>query len=198
VKRTKNTVLVFASFFSIFTTSQSIAAPSIPAGWYVSTDLGLTRFYGKTYPDSSSIKTSGKAWGASAGYKFLPYFGLEGGYTRYMDTRIRDEDTITIGRDRHYGINVAGKFIYPIGNCGVEIYGKLGATWLHSQIGKVDPDYVGVFNTSTQTAVGFYWGAGAEYFFTTNVGVHLQYAQAQGNSNTGTMGMGSIGFSFLF
>jgi hypothetical protein len=175
---------------------------SLSSGWYGDADIGYTTFNGKSYTNSSSVKSSGKGWSLAAGYKFTRFVALEAGYTRYMSARIRNSQTITAARDNHYSADITSKWILPVKDTGLEFFAKLGLAQVSSHIGSVDPGAAAVnnmtFNTSNQSAAGFYWGLGMQYYFSPGISAHLQYAQARGNNNTGNLGLGSVGLSLLF
>lgn len=202
VKGIKKTILLLSSIFSVAAATQSFAAISLPCGWYADGDIGVTRMYGMNYPTVPSTASSGTAWSGDGGYKFNQYLGAEVIYTRYADTRLRNSAGTTLARDIRYSVAAAAKAMYPIMNSGVEIYGKLGLDWIHAKLGHIDATGVALaqiqLNSGTRTARGLYWGGGVQYYFNENVNAHIQYAQAQGNSNTGSVGVTSIGLSILF
>lgn len=202
MKRIRQYSFLLTSIFSITASSLVFAVPSMPKGVYIDGDYGFTGMSGKSYPGSSSTSSSGKGWSGTLGYKFNPYAGIESSYTRYADTRIKNSQTITAARDMRYAADVAGKFTVPFANSGLEPFVKLGLVWLHSKIGKVDPNASAVnnltFDTGTKTNVGLYWGVGAQYYFSENISAHIQYNKAQGSSSTGSVYLASIGLSVLF
>lgn len=200
--KTKKLVLLFAGILSAQLSMQTFAACSLSSGWYGDGDIGYTRAVGKSYPNSTSNKSSGQGWSFAIGYKFTRYVALEAGYTRYMATRIRNSQGITAARDNHYSADVTSKLILPIMATGLEFFGKLGIMQITSHIGSINPAAAAVnnmtFNTGNQTSTGLYWGLGAQYYFTPGISAHIQYAQGQGNNKTGSLGLGSIGLSLLF
>ncbi len=201
MKRIKQLALLTVGLISTTIATQSFAYFSVPTGWYVDGDYGVSKQSGKSY-NTTSNRTSGKGWSSVLGYKINPFFGLEGGYTRYADAILKNSQSITAAHDEHYAIDLAGKFILPITQIPLELYGKAGLSWIHAKIGKVDTNAAAVdnlvFDTSTKTSRGLYAAAGAQYYFTSNFSAHIQYAQAYGSSKTGTLALGSAGLSFLF
>lgn len=203
MKRIHKIIFVLTSVFSTIIPIQStFAVCSIPMGWYIDGDIGVTRMYGQSYPAGVSNKTSGTGWAAGGGYKFNRFVGAEVDYMRYADTRIRSNTGVTLARDVRYAVAAAAKVMYPILNSGVEIYGKLGLDWIHAKLGSIDATGAALvqlnLNNGTRTARGLYWGGGVQYFFNENFAAHIQYAQVQGSSNTGNLGLTSIGLSALF
>jgi predicted porin len=197
VKGTKKIVLAISTIISASLAVDAFAVSSSPRGIYFDGDAGVTRAYGKTYPANTTNDTSGKGWSAMAGYKFTPWVAVESGYTRYASTRIKSNG-ITAGKDNHYAVDVTSKLILPFSNSGFEAFAKLGLGWIHSQIGSIhQPTPPVAFNTGTKTSVGLYWGGGVQYYFNNNMSAHLQYAQIQGNNNTGTLGVATAGLSIL-
>lgn len=202
MNNTKKVVLALAGIFTTTLSTHLFAVCSLPNGVYVAGGIGMSRTTGKTYANSTTIVNYGKGWGFAAGYKFMPYFGAELGYNRYASTSIRNANGNTAAQDSHYSIDLAGKFIVPFKNSGLEPYLKLGLAYNISKIGSVDPTLAAVnnmsFNTGSNNSLGLYIGAGVQFFFTESFAGYLQYEQARGNSNTGNMQLASAGFSLLF
>lgn len=184
---------------SLFLTTSAFAVCSIPNGWYLEGNLGGTKFYGQTYPAGISTTTSGKAWNVSGGYKFNPYIGAEAGYSRYAPTRITAPSFApgTLAQNQHVAIDAAAKLMYPIQTTGIEPFAKLGIANVQSYTNHVDPSIQGQVSTGTQNSKGLYWAAGLAYYFTPNFAANLQFAQARGNSKTGTPSAYTAGLSFL-
>ena len=197
----KKIIVKTTCVMSLFSTMTcAIAVASLPAGFYVEGNMGQSKSMGKAYPSVSLIKNTGKAGSINAGYKFLPYFGLEAGFTRYAATRL-NSPVQTVARDSHTSIDVAGKVILPIECSGLELFAKAGIARIYSQIGVIDSAgaaaYDMTFNTSAQTSTGLFIGGGAQYYFTPNVAVNVQWERAKGNSKTGNLQLLSAGISYM-
>jgi opacity protein-like surface antigen len=191
-------ILTFAA--SLFS-SLTWAACSLPSGFYLEYNWGATRSVAKSYPGVTTIVNSGTGWNSTLGYKFMPYVGVEGGYTRYSDTRLENSAGTTAARDYHYGVDVAIKGIFPVMNTGIELFAKAGADRLVSTIGSVDTAASAVdgltFDTNAHSAMGLYLAGGVDYAVTKSFLVNAEYAHASGNSSTGNMTLVSVGISIL-
>lgn len=176
------------------------AVMPLPTGWYVEGNIGMSKATGKDYPGVSSTKNTGKGWSVNAGYKFMPYLGLEAGYARYAPTRL-NSPTETVARDNHTSIDVAAKGMIPFGCSGFELFGKLGVARINSQIGVIDNNGAAAagltFNTSAQSATGLFAGGGAEYAFTPNILGNVQWEYIKGNSKTGNLQVLTAGVAYI-
>ncbi len=176
------------------------AVMPLPTGWYVEGNIGTSKATSKSYPGISSRKNTGKGWSVNAGYKFMPYFGLEAGYSRYAPTRL-NSPVQTVARDSHNSIDIAAKGMLPFGCSGFELFAKLGVVRINSQIGVIDAvgasAYNLTFNTSAQSSTGLYAGGGAEYFFTPNIAANIQWNIAKGNSKTGNLQVLTAGLAYM-
>jgi len=185
---------LFIASFSI----PALAVMSLADGWYVDGSLGTTRLSNKSYPGSSS--TTGLSGDANLGYKFMPFFGAEVGYTQYGSTNIKDQFGTKAAEDRHYSYDLAGKGIIPISSSGFELFGKLGVQRTQSKVtikNSTAATNIGI-TSSRHSNVGLYLGAGAQYYFMPEMSVFIQWARANNDSNTGTMDFYGAGLSFIF
>jgi hypothetical protein len=197
----KQTLVKTACILSLLgTMSVAQAVMPLPSGWYLEANIGMSKATSKTYPGVSSEKNTGKGWSANVGYKFMPYFGLEAGYARYAPTRL-NSPVETVARDNHTSIDVAAKAMLPFGCSGFELFAKLGAVRINSQIGVIDSNgaaaYNLTFNTASQGATGLFAGVGAEYYFTQSIAANIQWNVAKGNSKTGNLQLLSAGLSYI-
>lgn len=176
----------------------SSASSSIPDGWYLEGLVGATHLSDKSYPGSSS--TSGAGGNINLGYKFMPFFSAELGYTQYADTNIKDQFGTKAGTDKHRTYDIAGKGILPISTSGFEMFAKLGVQRTTSKISTADPtaaSNISLTGTS-HSDTSLYLGAGAQYYFIPELAGVLEWARAQNNSKTGTLDLYSAGLSFIF
>jgi len=174
------------------------ASSSIPDGWYLEGLVGSTHLSNKSYPGSSS--TSGAGGNINLGYKFMPFFSAEFGYTQYANTTIKDQFGTKAATDKHRTYDIAAKGIVPISTSGFEVFAKLGLQRTTSKVSTEDPtaaSNIGITNTS-HSDTSLYLGAGAQYYFIPELAGVLQWARAQNNSNTGTLDLYSAGLSFIF
>lgn len=172
----------------------------LPSGWYLEGNIGMSKATSKSYPGVYSKKETGKGWSVNAGYKFMPYFGLEAGYARYAPTRL-NSPLETVARDSHTSIDIAAKGMLPFGCSGFELFAKLGVARINSQIGVIDANGASTFgmtfNTSGQSATGLFAGLGGEYYFTPSIAANIQWNIAKGNSKTGNLQVLTAGLSYI-
>lgn len=195
----KITCLLISAGAMLIGATQAMADVSLPAGWYVEGNIGESKATSKTYPGVSSMKNTGKGWNINVGYKFIPYLGLEAGFSRYAPTRL-NSPLETVARDSHTSYDIAGKAILPIACSGLELFAKLGVAKTHSQVGVIDANgastYGLTFNTSSQSSTGLYAGGGAEYSFSPNIAANVQWNIAKGNNKTGNLQLLTAGLSY--
>jgi hypothetical protein len=175
-----------------------MANASIPDGWYLEGLIGSTHLSNKSYPGSSS--SSGVGGNLNLGYKFMPFFATEIGYTQYANTTVQDQFGTKAATDKHSTYDITAKGIVPIATSGFELFAKLGIQRSTSNISTNDPTAaanLGISNTK-HSDTNLYLGAGAQYYFMSELAGVVQWARAQNNSNTGTLDLYSVGISFIF
>lgn len=171
---------------------------SLPNGWYLEGYLGSSSVSGKSYPGSAS--TSGVGGGGDFGYKFMPFLAVEAGYTRYATTTIKNNADTNVATDKHYSYDIAARGILPIYCTGAEIFGKLGVGRVVSNVNVTDEagaNALGI-GSSNHSTTNVYVGAGAQYYLIPELALVVQWARAQGNSQTGNLDLFSGGVSFIF
>lgn len=173
---------------------------TLPKGWYLEANYGETRASHKDYPTVYTDDNTGPGWSGAAGYKFMPYFGVEGGYTRYAPNRLKSPDK-TVAKDNHYAVDIAAKGFFPLASTGLELFGKLGVAKIYSDIGVTDAAnaaaYGMTFNTRDQSSTGLYTGGGVDYSFSPSWAVNAQWEKAFGNDTTGNLELLSFGITFI-
>lgn len=182
----------------ISASSAAFAQMSVPFGWYVEPNIGTTRVEDTFY--SGSTSTSGLGFNFNAGYKFMPFFAMEIGYTRYSKITVKYNGA-TAATDKHYMYDFAIKGIFPLNTSGFEAFGKLGIQRLNSKIGIVDAtaaSNVGITESNSVTSTGYLLGAGGQYFYTPEMPIIFQWTRAKGSSRTGTLDFWSLGIAYLF
>lgn len=195
IRRLLSTAFYGITLLSI--TAPAMAVMSVPYGWYVEANAGSTNLSNKSYPGSSS--SSGLGGSGDIGYKFMPYFALEAGYSQYANTTIEDNAGTKAGTDKHYSYNIAGRGILPIVDSGVELFAKLGVGRVNSNIdinNETAANNIGL-GSGSHTAAGIYYGAGIQYYVMPELAVNVQWNQAQGSSSTGNLALFSGGLSFI-
>lgn len=190
------------TFFSLLAGSFAYAdygCMSAPFGWYLELNIGSTHVSNVSYPGKSS--TSGLGGNLNVGYKFMPYFALEAGYTRYASTTLTDPSTDTKAANiKHYSWDLAARGILPMSYSGFELFAKLGVQRNSADVSIDDTQAaanIGVGSTNHRDTA-LYMGAGAQYYFWPEFAGVLQWQRAEGNGNVGVLDLYSIGFSYLF
>ncbi|MBV9575283.1 MAG: porin family protein [Gammaproteobacteria bacterium] len=195
----KRLLLSMVGFAAVSISMPSFAIMSVPNGWYIEGNLGSSHISSKTYP--GKVSKSGFAGNANFGYKLMPYFGLEVGYSKYADISIKDNTGTKAAIDRHYTVDVAGKGILPFADSGVEVFAKLGAARVASNV-KIDDANsaaaLGINGNNSHNATGLYVGLGAQYDVMPELAFVGQWQRAQGSSSTGSFDLYTLGLSFIF
>lgn len=199
MKKIKIMTLITASVtaMSAFTAAKAVAP--LPTAWYVEANGGNSRVSNASYATGSSMTNSGIGGNINAGYKFIPFFAAEIGYTKYADTSSKISGN-KVATASYYSYDTAAKAILPVGDTGAEVFAKLGAAYLHSNVKSTTfATNNGIpVSTGTNNATGYYFGLGGEYYFTPSLAANLQWQRAKGNNKTGTLDLYSIGLSYLF
>jgi len=203
MKKNKLLALMLTSLVTLHLAPSTFAAVPVPMAWYIDANGGNSHPQSPNYGAGTSTSSVTFGWNANIGYKFMPFFGAEFGYTKFGDTHI---DVSALGnaqaaKDRHYAYDIAGKAMAPFGESGLEVFGKLGISRIHSHVtvtnannaSSVTLNTVGSHNTN-----GLYLAAGTDYALTPNLTANLQWSRAKGNSTTGTLDLYSFGLSYLF
>ncbi len=193
----KKILLAVGGLMTFICSAPALATMSAPYGWYVEGNLGSTRLSDSNYP--GSVSSSGIGGNLNVGYKFMPYFAAELGYTRYADTSIKSGSN-KAGTVKYYSYDIAGRGILPFSDSGFELFAKLGLSRLNAQtnINNAAAAATIGLGSSQHTKTGVYMGVGGQYYFMPEFGVNVQWQRATGSNATGTMDLFSVGFSFLF
>lgn len=190
----KITLTTIGVLMTSFMTSAMAVAP-LPTGWYLEANGGSSKVSDASYADGSSLTNSGIAGNLNVGYKFIPFFAAEVGYTKYADTTSKING-VKVATASYYSYDIAARPLLPIGDTGAELFAKLGIAHLHSNV-KSDNSAYDV-STGTNNVNGYYFGLGADYSFLPMLAANVQWQRAKGNSKTGTLNLYSIGLSYLF
>ena len=179
-------------------TSVMAVAP-LPSGWYLEGNGGSSRVTNANYAPGSSLSSSGVGWNLNGGYKFIPFFAAEVGYTKYANSSSKISG-VKVATATYYSYDLAGRGLLPIGDTGAELFAKLGIARLNSNVKATN---AAVSNgvavaTGTNNATGYYFGLGADYSFMPRLAVNGQWQRAKGNSKTGNLDLYSLGVSYLF
>ncbi|MBV8803243.1 MAG: porin family protein [Gammaproteobacteria bacterium] len=177
------------------------AAMPLPAGWYLEGNVGEANVSNVDYASNSTNNNSGIAWNANVGYKFMPFFAFEGGYSTYGNTNVESYNT-KVAKATSQTYDIAGKVMLPIQNSGFEFLAKLGIGRTRTHITESNPNYVTAHgitvNAGTNLATSVIYGLGGEYSFSPNMLVNAQWMRADGGDHTGNLDLYLIGVSYLF
>jgi opacity protein-like surface antigen len=195
----KRILLAAISGLSALTlTTSAFAILSVPNGWYLEANGGSTSSSNTSYPGNSS--SSGLGGNANLGYKFMPFFAMELGYTLYSGTTIKDAAGSKAATVKVYSYDIAAKGILPIAASGVEAFAKVGGQRLNesSTINNSATAIALGVSSGSHNATGLYLAGGLQYYFMPELAVNAQWARAQGNNTTGNYDLLSGGVSFIF
>jgi hypothetical protein len=178
--------------------SSAFADMSLPNGWYLEADLGSSTLSSINYP--GSVSSTGVGYNANLGYKFMPYVGVEGGYTGYANSTIKNSVGTKAAIAKHYSYDLAARGILPFSNSGFEAFAKLGVQRLASSLTTQNAAAaVGLgLSGSSHSTTGLYLGVGVQYYFMPELAISAQWMRAQGDNSTGTSTLLSGGLSFIF
>lgn len=193
----KKILLAVSGLMTLVCSVPALAMMSAPYGWYVEGNIGSTRLSDANYP--GSVSSSGIGGNFNVGYKFMPYFAMEAGYTRYADTTIKSGSS-KAGTVKYYSYDLAGRGILPFADTGFELFAKLGVERLNAQT-NIDNAATAAsigLGSSQHTKTGLYMGVGGQYYFAPEFAVNVQWQRATGSSTTGNMDLFSAGVSYLF
>lgn len=192
----KKLVIIASGLIALSCSLPALATMSVPNGWYIEGNVGATRVSDKNY--GGSANTSNPGFSLDLGYKFMPYLGMELGYTLYSNTTVKVSGT-KAGTDKHYSFDVAAKGILPITDSGFEPFAKLGVARISTRSTVNDDTLANSigFTSGNRSATGAYLGAGAQYYFLPELAGVLQWSRVVGNHRTGTLDFYSVGISFL-
>jgi hypothetical protein len=190
--------ILLSSLFICFFAAPAFSLMSIPMGWYLEGNLGSTNLSNTNYNGSTS--SSGIGGNGNFGYKFMPYFALEMGYSQYANTSIKTNSGTKAATVKYYSYDLAARGILPIIDSGFELFAKVGVQRLNAHFSiqnTAAATSLGLNNTH-HSATGAYYGAGGQYYFMPELAAVAQWQRAQGNSTTGTMDLYTLGLSFIF
>ena len=200
VKRIKLLAVTIATIATMSIATIATAAIQVPKGWYAEGNLGSSR---TALPVNGAVTVSnlrGFGGGINLGYKFMPFFAAEIGYTSYA-TATMVYNNANIGNSTYYSYDVAAKVICPFGDTGVAIFGKLGAAHTNSDISvysDAPASAVGLVPTAgNNNANNVFWSLGAEYTIIPTLAINGQWATAVGKHSTGKLTLCSLGLTYF-
>lgn len=179
---------------------QVVGVCIVPYGGFFELNVGYPALTNLNLPSNTNTNFPSK-WGIGAvlGYKFMPFFAAEFGYTKYATSDIKNAAGVVVAKDSHYTYQLAARGILPIGDSGLELFAKLGIVRLVTRLTVNDNAGTIVFNSGPHNSAGVYMGVGADYGFTPSFLANIQWNRAKGTNSTGTLDLYSIGITvFMF
>ncbi len=196
----KIALVVVGTAMAVFTVL-AMAEASAPMGWYLEGNLGASKISNVSFAPNTSIQSSGLGWNLNGGYKFIPYFATEIGYTSYANGTINFNGT-KVGTDQVYAYDLAGKAIVPIQDVGAEVFAKLGVARAKSHVTATNASLLAAsgetLNTGRYNSTNLYFGVGGDYAFMPNLSANIQWNRVDGNTSTGNLDLFSLGLTYLF
>lgn len=190
--------LALLSAMAALAISPAYAIMSAPDGWYAEGNVGTANIANESIPGSHN--QSGVSGNLNVGYKFMPFFGMEVGYSRFAEMTIKDGQGNKAGDATFYSYDIAGKGIVPIVDSGFELFAKVGANRMNQHI-SINDDTVATsigLSSTQRSTTNYYLGLGAQYYFIPEMAGVLQWQHSEGNSSTGDADFYSLGVSFIF
>ena len=200
VKRTKLFVVTLASITAMGIATIATAAIQVPKGWYAEGNLGASRTQLGVNGAVTVSNQQGFGWGGNLGYKFMPFFAAEIGYTSYA-TATLVYNNANVGNVTYYSYDAAAKVICPFGDTGVAIFGKLGVAHTNSDLTVYSDAPSDVINlvpaTGINNANNVFWSLGGEYTIIPTLAINGQWATAVGKHSTGKLTLYSLGLTYF-
>lgn len=176
----------------------AFADMSLPYGWYLEANAGSSKLTNTNLP--GNVSSSGIGYNGDLGYKFMPYVATELGYTQYANSTVKNGAGTKAGIGKHYSWDLALRGILPFYTSGFEAFAKVGVQRLAESMNiqsQTAATALGLGGASHSTT-GLYVGVGVQYYFMPEFAINAQWAEAKGNSSTGTSQLLSAGASFIF
>ncbi len=197
----KKITLLMISTTTLGLSTLAFGIVPMPVGWYLEGNLGVSKISNVSYAPNTSISSTGLGWNLNGGYKFIPYFATEVGYTSYASGTINFNGA-KVGKDQAQSVDLAAKAIMPIQETGAEIFAKLGVARAKSQVTVTNAPLLAgsgeTLSAGNFRSTSLYFGLGADYSFIPNAAVNLQWNRVDGSSKVGNLDLISLGLSYLF
>lgn len=201
MKMIKKISFVLISAATVGFSALAFAEVSLPMGWYVEGNIGGSKISNVSYAPGTNISTTGVGWSLNGGYKFIPYFATEIGYTSYGNGNIT-LNTTKVGKDQVQSYDIAAKAILPVQDTGAEIFAKLGVARAKSHVTVTNAALLAASGTTLNTghfaSTDFYFGLGGDYAFLPEMAVNIQWNRVDGSSRTGNLDLFSLGLTYTF
>lgn len=172
-----------------FSISSANAMLGAGIGPYVDINGGYGFSDSNTINSAVNQKNSGFGYNINAGWMFIPFIGLEAGYTKYTDVTYRLNNQNQSASSDSYDIAIKG--VAPLPLTGFSLYGKLGVGQLRQGSLNFSSN-----NIDKQTANNLYWAVGAKYDIALGFYSQLQYAVQQGGNSLPSNSLLSLGIGY--
>ena len=166
-----------AAFALVLSSGVVHAQSADKSGWYAGLDVGRSRlgmngsdvdgaFANQGIGSSTSLDQTDTSFGVNAGYRFNPYFAVEGAYARlgsFDYSASTGTDTID-GKSKASALSLSGVGIYPFASQW-SVYGKAGVTRTDAQLEATSESGLTPTENTSHTGTGLLFGAGVIYDF---------------------------------
>jgi OOP family OmpA-OmpF porin len=185
--------------------AMSVAEAAPLPGWYAGIDVGRSDFRrgGGAFDEafaaqglttSTSMNKHGNAYLLDLGYRFNPYFALEGGYVdlgrfNFNSNVLAPAPGTMAGSMKAYGARFSAVGIVPLPS-GFSVYGKAGIYDARAKVDGGSPSGLSVGASRWHTDGTF--GVGASYDLTKNLAASLEWNRYLKVGNSVTTGRSDI------
>jgi OmpA-OmpF porin, OOP family len=182
---TRTTTLASALLLGAFGVSAAQAAA--PIGPYIGGSATQSRFDTDNF-DVDDVDDEDTGWKAFIGYRFAPFFAVEGGYVDFGES---DSPADAVGGPFSLdakGMSAFGVGIIPVGP--VELFGKAGGARLK---------YNGIYGADEfkDSSTEFAYGFGVQLALG-NVGLRAEYENFDTGGDAGKLDLISVGLTYTF
>ena len=165
----------------------SAAQAAAPIGPYIGGSATQSRFDTDNF-ELSDVDDEDTGWKAFVGWRFAPFFAVEGGYTDFGQSDAPGDDLSDPFSLDVKGISAFGVGIIPIGP--IELFGKVGGARLKA-------NYAIGADEFKDSSTEFAYGAGVQFAFG-NVGLRAEYENFDTGGDAGHLDLISLGVTYTF
>jgi OOP family OmpA-OmpF porin len=155
------------SLAALATSAALVAVPAAAQGWYAGLGIGQG--------DLDGAKDKETVWTARLGYMFMPYIGIEAAYYDLGKYTLEETSSVLTlrgtGEASAFGLAVLG--VLPV-NEMFQAYGRIGYARNKMDF-KLNIDDDRFKARDKENAA--YWGLGARYMFSRNLGAFAEYTK---------------------
>ncbi|WP_218813309.1 porin family protein [Rickettsiella endosymbiont of Dermanyssus gallinae] len=175
-------------------------ASQVPAGVYVTGQIGYADTGLKSNVQQRMLDNNGIAGRVALGYKITPNVAMEVGFLQLQDGKTK-LDAATVSSNQ-YALDIAGKGILPVTH-NVNVYGKAGVAYLTTRLQTNDGN--NSFNTNDALGIAKHkWApevaVGMSYDVTQNINVDTSFTHIHpvGNNRPGNINFLAVGVGYTF